>query len=98
MCVRAGVYEHTYACVYLRVTLLPEKLKHFVFPESNPGLKAAENRTVLPSKADLDGAAQSLALLQRVYLLPMKHLVNGRILDTDSSVSQYERVFVLISS
>lgn len=54
--------------------------------ESNPGLKAAENRTVLPSKADLDGAAQSLALLQRVYLLPMKHLVNGRILDTDSSV------------
>ncbi|XP_063607522.1 prolyl 4-hydroxylase subunit alpha-3-like [Penaeus indicus] len=55
--------------------------------ESNPALKAAENRTVLPSRLDLIGAAQSLALLQRVYLLPMKHLLNGRILDTDSSVT-----------
>ncbi|XP_047492616.1 prolyl 4-hydroxylase subunit alpha-3-like [Penaeus chinensis] len=54
--------------------------------ESNPALKAAESRTVLPSRSDLDGAAQSLALLQRVYLLPMEHLLNGRILNTDSSV------------
>ncbi|XP_042894413.1 prolyl 4-hydroxylase subunit alpha-2-like [Penaeus japonicus] len=54
--------------------------------ENNAALKALENITVLPSIADLNGAAQSLALLQRVYLLPMQHLLHGKILNTISSV------------
>ncbi|XP_053628135.2 prolyl 4-hydroxylase subunit alpha-2-like [Cherax quadricarinatus] len=41
---------------------------------------------VLPSQRDFEGAANGLGRLQRVYDLPITHLLQGRILNTTCSV------------
>lgn len=67
-------------------------LKAQIFlPEFLVGMRevlAAKITTVLPTDNDLRGTAIALSRLRKVYKLHIRDLVQGRLLDTVSSVSK----------